>query len=210
MIKNLFNLLLIAAAIIYIGCSDDEEGVNNPPVNDTSLAIYNNLVISERTIPFDSAFSAVDLNLGTILLDGSSIKDANLVDLIAFNDSSFFFRSGDLSDIPVPGYQTRFLKIALYSNLTQSQFDTIKVIPDSDTTLTENDFTLDSTEGFRTIQLTKPVYGFYLKGKYDTHVTPYRVFGLLYVDSTWHTPTGFRLKFDVKVNKAGNNSFKSQ
>jgi hypothetical protein len=55
------------------------------------------------------------------------------------------FQVGDLSDIPVPGYQTRFAKILLYSNLSQSQFDTVKTMPDSDTSLTENDFTLDNT-----------------------------------------------------------------
>lgn len=209
MIKEIFKLILLFAVVLYIGCGEDEE-VTNPPPNDTSTANYNNLIISERTIPFDSAYSGVDLYTGTIVLDGSPIKDANLVDSIAFNDSAFYFRSGDLSDIPVPGYKTRFAKILLYSNLTQSQFDTVKTMPDSDTALTPDDFNLDFTEGFRVPQLLKPVYGFYLSGKYDMNVTPYRVFGLLYVDSTWFTPQGFKLKFDVKINKVGQNSFKSQ
>ncbi|HEY3251885.1 MAG TPA: hypothetical protein VGK25_12305 [Ignavibacteria bacterium] len=209
MTKEIFKFVLFFAIVLHIGCGGDEE-VTNPPPTDTSVANFNNLVISERTIPFDSALSAVDLNTGTIVLDGSSIKDANLVDSIAFNDSAFYFRSGDLSDIPVPGYQTKFAKILLYSNLTQDQFDTVKTMPDSDSLLTPDDFTLDITESFRTPQLVKPVYGFYLSGKYDLHVTPYRVFGLLYVDSTWVEPSGFKLRFDVKINKAGNNSFKSQ
>jgi hypothetical protein len=208
MIKVIYKVMILCAAIFYIGCGDDE--INNPPPADTSTVNYNNLIISERTIPFDSALSGVDLYNGTIVLDGSPIKDANLVDSIALGDSSFYFRSGNLSDIPVPGYQTRFAKIFLYSNITQTQFDTIKVIPDSDTSLTENDFNLDATEGFRSPQFTKPVYGFYLKGKYDQNVTTYRVFGLFYVDSTWYEPSGFKLRFDVKINKAGKNSFSSQ
>ncbi|HEY3251937.1 MAG TPA: hypothetical protein VGK25_12570 [Ignavibacteria bacterium] len=206
--KEIFKLILLSLVVFYAGCGEEE--ITNPPPTDTSTVNYNNLIISERTIPFDSALSGVDLYNGTIVLDGSPIKDANLVDSIAFNDSAFYFRSGDLSDIPVPGYQTRFAKIFLYSNISQNQFDTIKVMPDSDSLLTESDFNLDATEGFRSPQLTKPVYGFYLAGKYNNHVTTNRVFGLLYVDSTWYEPSGFKLRFDVKINKAGNNSFKSQ
>jgi hypothetical protein len=208
--KAIKSILIIAfASIIYTGCSDETDPVV-PPTTDTTVAIYNNLLISERTIPFDQALSAVDFFRGLILQDSSRLKDANLIDSISFGDSSYYFRSGDLSDLPssVPGYKTRFKLISLISS--QSQFDTMKVIPDTDTTLSENDFTSDETGSFTAPLSFNSVYGFYLKGKYDNNVTPYRVFGILYLDEAFNTPSGFQLRFDVKINKLGQNRFKSQ
>lgn len=202
-------LMLIFASTIYMGCSDETDPIN-PPGSDTTAVIYNNLLISERTIPFDDAFSGVDFFSGAVVKDSSRMKDANLIDSISFGDSSYYFRSGELSDFPVsvPGYQVRFKLINLISS--QSQFDTMKTIPDSDTTLTENDFTMDETQSFRAPLVFNSVYGFYLKGKYDNGVTPNRVFGILYLDAAFNESTGFKLRFDVKINKAGRNVFSSQ
>jgi hypothetical protein len=206
---NLIIVLIIAAA--YIGCNE-EDPVNPPPDPpvDTNVVNFNNQIINERTIPFDSALSAVDLVRGLIVRDGDPMKDANLIDSIALGDSVYYFRSGELSDFPVsvPGYQTKFRLIHL--NLTQSEFDTMKTIPDFDTVLTENDFPDDNTQSFSAPLLFHNVYGFYLKGKYDNNITPYQVFGLLYLDSSFDTPSGFQLVFDVKINKGGKNNFKSQ
>jgi hypothetical protein len=163
MIKGIFKLVLLSLVIFYAGCGEDE--ITNPPPNNPDAVNYNNLIISKRTLPFDSTRSGVDLYNGLIVFDGSNVKDANLID-DNIDTTAFFFRSGDLSDIPVPGYQTRFAKIFLYTNLTQSEFDTVKIMPDSDSLLTENDFNSDTTEAFRTPQLLKPVYGFYLAGKF--------------------------------------------
>jgi hypothetical protein len=142
------SLIVCVLSVIYAGCSDDETPVT-PGSNDTSMANYNNLLISERTIPFDDALSGVDFFRGLILNDSDRYKDANLIDSIALGDSVYYFRSGDLSDFPVsvPGYQTRFKLISLQAS--QSEFDTMKVIPDTDTTLTENDFTSNETGTFR-------------------------------------------------------------
>lgn len=202
-------LMLVFASTIYMGCSDETDPIN-PPGSDTNTVIYNNLLISERTVPFDQALSGVDFFNGLIVRDSSRMKDANLIDSISFGDSSYYFRSGDLSDFPVsvPGYQTRFKLINLISS--QSQFDTMKVIPDTDTTLTENDFTMDETQSFRAPLVFNSVYGFYLKGKYDSGVTTNRVFGILYLDASFNESTGFKLRFDVKINKAGQNNFSSQ
>ncbi len=203
-------LTLIAVSLfIYNGCSD-EDPVTPPPGSDTIAVNYNNLLISERTIPFDSALSGVDFFRGLVVRDGDRYKDANLIDSISLGDSSYYFRSGELSDFPtsVPGYRTRFKLVSLTS--TQAQFDTMKVMPDTDTTLSENDFTMDNTESFRAPLLLNTVYGFYLKGKFDNGVTPNRVFGLLYLDFSFNDTAGFKLRFDVKINKAGLNNFKSQ
>ena len=202
-------ICLGTAAIFYTGCSEDDDPLT-PPGSDTSAVNYNNLLISERTIPFDDALSAIDFFRGIIVQDSSRYKDANLIDSISLGDSVYYFRSGELSDFPVsvPGYRTRFKLIMLQAS--QSQFDTMKVIPDTDSTLTENDFTSDNTESFRAPLLFNTVYGFYLKGKYDDNVTPNQVFGILYLDEAFNESTGFKLRFDVKINKDGRNSFKSQ
>jgi hypothetical protein len=201
-------LLITLFAISYYGCSDDENPVT-PGGNDTMAVNYNNLLISERTLPFDLALSAVDFFSGSIVRDSSSIKDANLVDSISLGDSAYYFRSGDLSDFAsVPGYRTRFKFISLTT--TQAEFDTMKVIPDTDSTLSENDFTMDNTGSFTAPLLFNSVYGFYLKGKYDNNITPYRVFGMIYLEQAYNDTSGFKLRFDVKINKAGQNNFRSQ
>lgn len=207
--KFIITLLLCITAGIYIGCSEDEDPIT-PGTTDTAAANYNDLLISERTIPFDDALSGVDFFRGIIVQDSNRYKDANLIDSIGLGDSVYYFRSGDLSDFPVsvPGYRTRFKLIMLQAS--QSQFDTMKVIPDTDSALTENDFTSDNTESFRAPLLFNTIYGFYLKGKYDNNVTPYPVFGMLYLDESYNESTGFKLRFDIKINKEGKNRFKSQ
>mgnify|MGYP003497992378 FL=1 len=202
-------MILCTASIFYYGCSEDDDPIN-PPANDTTAVIYNNLIISERTIPFDDALSAIDLFRGLIVKDSSMYKDANLIDSISLGDSVYYFRSGELSDFPssVPGYRTRFKLIMLQAS--QSQFDTMKVIPDTDTTLTENDFTSDNTGSFSAPLLFNSVYGFYLKGKFDNDVTPYPVYGMIYLEEAYNESTGFKLRFDVKINKEGRNQFRSQ
>lgn len=204
-----YLIMLSFVSVLYYGCSDETDPIT-PVTTDTTTVNFNNLLISERTIPFDLSMSAVDFSSGTILMDSNRYKDANIADSLFANDSVYYFRSGDLSDFPsmVPGYRTRFVLISL--NSTQAQFDTMKVIPDSDTTLNENDFTMDNTNSFTVPVLFHSVYGFYLKGKYDNNVTPYPVYGLLYIDETFNESTGFKLRFDIKINKAGRNNFKSQ
>ncbi len=196
-------------SVLYYGCSEETDPIT-PVTTDTTAVNFNNLLISERTIPFDLSMSAINFFNGTVLMDSNRYKDANIADSLFVNDSVYYFRSGDLSDFPsmVPGYRTRFVLISL--NYTQAEFDTMKVIPDSDTTLNENDFTMDNTNSFRVPLLFHSVYGFYLKGKYDNNVTPNPVYGLLYLDESFNESTGFKLRFDIKINKEGKNKFKSQ
>ena len=205
-----YLLILGVVSILHYGCSDDEDPVSPPPSTDTIMVNYNNLLISERTIPFDLSMSAINFFTGTVLMDSNRNKDANIADSLFVGDSVYYFRSGDLSDMPsmVPGYQTRFVLVSLQSS--QSQFDAMTSMPDSDTILTESDFTMDNTHSFTAPLLFNSVYGFYLKGKFDNDVTPYRVFGLLYLQESFNTPSGFQLRFDVKINKEGKNIFKSQ
>ncbi|RPI15796.1 MAG: hypothetical protein EHM58_13350 [Ignavibacteriae bacterium] len=209
--KNIFKnlaktiLLLFFVSIGYMGCGDDEL-TSGPPVVDTTAINYNNLIINERTSPFDSAFSSVDLYHGTIVQEQSTFKDAVLVDSGGAS-TVFYFRSGDLSLLDMPlGFQTNFKTIFEYPNITQAQFDTLTVIPDSDTTLTPSDFTLDQTSSFGDPLSSHPVFGFYLAGRYPTYSSN-QVYGMIYLDSAWRDNGVYKLKFDVKINKNGENRF---
>jgi hypothetical protein len=103
---------ILVMAAVYTGCSDDDPVNPPPPPVDTSLVNSNNMIIYERTLPFDSAYSGIDFNRVLIVRDGDPLKDANLIDSIALGDSVYYFRSGELSDFPVtvPGYETKQTK----------------------------------------------------------------------------------------------------
>lgn len=202
--KKIFYLLasIILLAFFYQAC-DDSGILPEPSDVDTTAINYNNLIISERIPPFDSAYSSIDFFNGKIVREADSTKDAVLVDI---DSTTYFLRSGDLS-LDIPGFQARF-KQFVYQDLTQAKFDTVKVIPDSDTTLTEADFESDRTANF-TLPLTQhPVYGFYLKGKYDRGIWWKPVFGMVYIDSSWSESGATKFKVDVKINRAGENRFR--
>lgn len=205
--KNLFTnlaksaLLLLLISFFYQGCTDDT--VSSGPTYDTIAVNFNNLIVSERIPPFDSAFSSVDLYHGAVIQEYSTLKDAVLVDSAQASEN-FYFRSGHLSvDMPA-GFQTRFSEVFQYRNITQGQWDTIKVIPDSDTNLTPDDFTLNETPSFREPLNTHPVFGFYLAGRYLNY-SVYHVYGMIYIDSVWRDNGVFKAKIDVKINKKGEN-----
>jgi hypothetical protein len=50
------------------------------------------------------------------------------------------------------------------------------------------------------------VFGFYLAGRYPTYSSN-RVYGMIYLDSAYEESGVFKLKFDVKINKKGENRF---
>lgn len=198
---------MVPIAIFFMiipGCSDDTV-TTGPPANDTSAINFNNLIINERTIPFATAYSSVDLYHGIIVQEESTYKDAVLTDT---NSTVFQFRSGDLSllDMP-PGFMTSFKDIFEYTNITQAQFDTaVTRIPDTDSNLTPQDFTSDITSSFTAPLASHPVFGFCLTGRYQVFAPKY-VFGMIYLDSAWRENDVFKLRFDVKINKNGENRF---
>lgn len=205
--KILFTLLVASIIYVYTGCNEDP--ISDPPVTLDTIAVnYNNLVVQERIFPFDLSNSAVDLYFGVILRDSSTIKDALLVDSLGLSQN-FYFRSGleSLLDVPV-GLETKFKTIFEYTNITQAQFDTISRIPESE--LTPSDFADIRTSTFTDPLSAHPVFGFYLTGRYPTFST-HHVYGMIYLDSVWRDNNGvFKLKFDVKINKNGENRFKTQ
>lgn len=206
---SLIYFLILLLIIIAASCDDDETIITGGGGGqDTNMVNYNDLIIWGRVIPFDTSSSAVNLYRGVIVRDSSGVKDAVLVDVPTPPlDTNFYFRSGDLS-VDVPGDRTRFKFV--YLDLTQAQFDTVTVIPDTDTTLDSTDFTLDQTDIFTEPLVTHNVWGFYLAGKFADGTTSKRVFGMLYLDFADRDPAQpgrFRLRFDVKINKNGENRF---
>ncbi len=141
-------------------------------------------------------------------------KDMELIDFT--NDTTnFYFRSGDYTK-DATGFSTKFYRI--YSNL--DRFDTLSVIPDSNNKLDSTDFTSVDTYGngvwgyFHLGQTGKPVYSFYLSGKYAYGQSGgYRVFGVFLIKriesvySPEYDSDGIRITVDIKLNKIGDNHF---
>jgi hypothetical protein len=213
--KLILILPLIAfVSLIYIsGCDDAGVETKETPLgNDSDVVAYNNLSV---TYSFngsnDTSYIAVNLWTGQIERDLSSTKDMTLRDSVN-TFQNFYFRSGDLT-VDVPGFQTRFYKI--FNDYTQVQFDSLKSI-DAGTTLDSLDFTQDDTRGgdngvwgyFNAPLTSKPVYSFYLKGKFAAGVTAKRIYGVIYFKEAVLGTNTFSLTFDVRLNKNGDNWFK--
>lgn len=213
-IMLLLPLLITAAMLNINGCDDSgiaPEPGGNPTGNDSDVISYENLSVTYRFDgPNDTSFIAVNLWEGLIVRDLSATKDMTLRDSVN-TFRNFYFRSGDLS-LVVPGFQTRFYK--LFNNYTQVEFDSIKSI-DAGPTLDSLDFTQDDTRGganavwgyFNAPLSAKPVYSFYLKGKFASGVTTKRIYGIIYFEQAAAGANTFRLSFDVRINRNGDNWF---
>lgn len=193
----------------FSGCGSDTIGPTTPPTNpsDTNVIIFDSLVVHEFFL--QGSMSGVNLWLGKVTTAADTSKDMQLVDLNG-QGVDFYFRSGDLSFLALaPGEQTRFNNI--YDSLTQSQFDTLTKIPDSDNQLDSLDFTQDDTQfwGYFKYPLTQHrVYSFYLKGKYANGVTPKRVYGVIYLKNSYYSINETSFEISVRINKNGENWFK--
>jgi hypothetical protein len=202
-IKTVFVFLIFTIFLSYIGC-DDSGVINPPPPLYRPIEYYNNIIISSK--PLLSAFNSIDLYRGVIVQEVSSYKDAVFIDSAQIK-KKFYFNSGNLSGFG-GGFKTQFIDY-IYTNIPQFCFDSITVIPDLDI-LTNDDFKFERTGSFSDSIEVHPVFGFYLAGKYITGVTSKPVYGLIYVDSTWRSEqdSTLSLRFDVKINKEGNNKFR--
>ena len=212
----LIPLLFFIALVGITGC--DDSGVtteNPPPTTDTNVVIYKNVAAFYwQSGSNDTSHMGIDLLEGDSTIQVSTRKDMELIDSVnTFHN--FYFRSGDLSLVAI-GYKTRFSRP--YRDMTPDNFDTLSVIPDSDTLgLTPADFTSDDTYGntawgyFNFNQTELPVFGFYLQGKSTGGKYIYGVFHVKRIESVTAPPpnpsAGIMITIDIKLNKAGNNHF---
>lgn len=213
LIKLLSVLFLVYGIAGISGC--DDSGVVPTVINPVHhyVFIYKNVTVNYLfTAQNDSSYTGVNLQFGVATRPNDSLKDIEIVD---FGDNqNFYFRSGDLSPYTV-GFKTRFNRP--YSDMSSVDFDTVTVIPDSDSLLTPADFTQDNTGywGFFNIgQPTKPVFSFYLAGKYNLNQSGGKqVYGIFHVKAVegFYSPAyhsyGVKITIDIKINRAGKNSF---
>jgi hypothetical protein len=206
---NIFLIFLFFLSIIGItGC--DDSGVAPPPptVTDTNVVIFNNVgVFFWDSIAVDSTSSGVNLLKGDSTRWDSEEKDMLLMDS-AGTFSKFYFLSGDLA--VNPGYKTRFNRV--YGNITPAQFDTLSVIPISDSLLKPSNFIKDSTGYWGTFSISQnkfPVFSFYLEGRNNTGSKYiYGVFHVRHVFSAFNGQQyGVLIVINIKLNKAGKNHF---
>ena len=219
-IKN--KLLIIFPIIIFLslagitGC--DDSGVateENTTTTDTNVIIYKNVAAFYwQNGSNDTSYMGINLLEGDSTRQVSTLKDMELIDSVnTFHN--FYFRSGDMSLIAI-GFKTRFSRP--YRDMASDKFDTLSVIPDSDTLgLTPSDFTSDDTYGntawgyFNFNQTEKPVFGFYLQGRNTGNKYIYGVFHVKSIDSLFtvvpDSSAGIKATIDIKLNTAGNNHF---
>jgi hypothetical protein len=222
MLKALFKtkymlvlpLLTAIALLSFQGCDDSGVETEPPPVVDTSVVFFDNIApMYWQNGTNDTSQMGVNLYEGLVRRQVSTDKDMELID-DQNNFTDFYFRSGDLSFLAI-GTKTRFNRI--YENMDTTTFDTVSVIPDSDTNLTPLDFTSDDTYNngawnfFVIGQTEQPVYSFYLEGRNTNNNYIYGMFHVKSIEqitSTLIPPSnGILVTIDIKLNKAGKNKF---
>lgn len=175
------------------------------------VMVFNGLVVFESFT--GSSYSGVDLYEGKVVTENNPIRD------IQFKDSNgtrynFYFRSGHLSlnNILPAGYETEFSE--LLGMYTKPQFDTLskrwdvvgrEINPDWD-------FGYYYTQYFNMFpsgSSLRPVYSFYLKGRYPGQNGGRRIYGLLLIrDLIYDQPNDiYKVIIDVKINKDSKNYF---
>lgn len=205
----LFLAIGLSFAVLN-GC--DDAGNVITPTSDSGVVHFDSIGVIDG---LGNVLNSINLYNGTTVERDSASKDANLIDSngTGFN---FMLRSGDLTDLfsRVQGFQTRFNRI--YASMTQAQFDSITVIPDSDNNLTELDFTSDDTYGsgawgyFNAPMSTsdsRPVFSFWLKGK-SANFIGRNVYGILIPREASIVGGTYRMSFEVRINTMGYNYFK--
>lgn len=208
--NNLLSILLVFAYIalaMFSGqCDKDENPITPPTPTDSNIKIFNDLTVSE--FYNNGSYSDVNLYEGKVVRANDDLnRDIHLADSLFASINAFYLRSGDLS-LDAPGYETKF--DFKYSSMTQGQFDTLSYIDVGNRPIDPLiDFPYTMTNSFYTPLSKNSVYSFYLKGRYSGGFNQgKRVYGLLYIDSTWKTAGDtFKLRIDVKINKAEQNQF---
>lgn len=205
-----FIITVSLSLTVINGC--DDSGVEVPPTVDSGVVHFDSIGVMDS---IGNVMNSINLYMGTTVPRDSVSKDANLTDS-AGTTINFMLRSGDLTDLHtrVAGFQTRFNRI--YASMTQAQFDTITKIPDTDSALSDIDFTSDDTYGggawgyFNLPMSTsdsKPVFSFWLKGK-SANFIGRNVYGILFPREASLDGNGnYRMSFDVKINVMGYNHF---
>jgi|WetSurMetagenome_2_1015567.scaffolds.fasta_scaffold71324_2 hypothetical protein len=206
--KKYKTLLFILCIAIYAslslqsGCSDDPI---TPIVKvDSNIAIKSGIVVNESQN--DNSLCGINLYLLQLETRLSTEKDGHFYDSLG-ERTNFQIRTGDLvDDKRFAGLQTKFDFI--YYDLSKSRFDTLKKMYYDHTVDPLTDFPYNNTDYYILPLTTKPVWAFYLKGRYDYGYNQgRRIYGLLQIDSLYNLNDTFRIKLNIKINKNGTDQF---
>jgi len=211
---SLFIASLIFSILIINGC--DDSGIETKLVNNPNVRSFDSLYIEEDSAAGQS-FAGLSLLGGFNTTSTSSSRDVSLAGGLDSLGTNFYLRSGILDNPLVAGYETRFYRF--HQDLTSGQFDTISYL-DVGGALDSTDFTQEDTYGgvwgyFNAPLNSKPVYGFYLKGrKAAGENNNIRVYGIFQPitsgDRIPGSPYGFWMTLKVRMNINGENDFRRQ
>ncbi len=209
--KSTYLLLLVSAMFIAVGCND--AGVEGPTTKtNPNVKSFDSLYIEEDSA-FGTSFAGLSLYGGFNTTSISSSRDVGLAGGTNPQGTDFFLRSGILDKLSAAGYETRFYRF--YSG---GGIDSITVLQPGGT-LDSLDFTQEDTYGsgtwsyFNVGDTSKPVYGFYLKGrKAAGENNNVRVYGILQPvtsgDRVPGSPYGYWMTFKIRMNIAGQDDFR--
>ncbi len=209
-------LMLAFFSLIFVNGCDDSGVENNEPatIPNPNVKIFDSLYIEEDSAAGGS-FAGVNLWEGYNTNSLSPNRDCGMSsgDSIGMN---FFLRTGILDKITVAGYETKFYRF--YANMTSETFDTLSFV-DAGASLDSTDFTQEDTYGggvwgyFNAPLDSKPVYGFYLRGRKGAgQNNGIPIYGLLQPitsgDRVPGTVYGFWMTFKIRMNIKGENDFR--
>jgi hypothetical protein len=195
-VSGFFGLGLIT------GCNTDNNPIIINPVYDSTILIKNDLVVNEFMNPNSlSGINFYELKLET---NNSIYKDAQFYD-IGGNRTDFIIRTGDLVKNYM-GLQSKFDFI--YYDLSNARFDTLSKMYYDHTVNPLTDFPYATTDTMLVSITNKPVWAFYLKGRFDGGWNQNKkVYGLFQIDSLYLDNDTFRIRLNIKINKNETDQF---
>jgi hypothetical protein len=214
--KAFYMILFLITGLVsfstFNGCDDAGIDTKDP----VSHVVHFDSIGVDETINANS-LSAMNLLNGTTVIRDSASADVQLIDSSS-SDRNYYLRSmgAILDNFAATGYITRFNRI--HASMTMEQFDTITVIPDTDTALGPDDFTEYDTKGGlskgwgyfnapMSLADSKTVYSFWLKQKSEEFVGR-NIYGILIAREATDENGNFRMSFEVRINTQGLNDFK--
>jgi hypothetical protein len=198
-----FIVLGFISLSLFSSCNSNEVIIPPPVVVDSNIHIATLTANEPNDVNSLSGINFYDLKLE---VTSSIFKDAQFYDSLG-ERTRFEIRGGDLVKSYM-GFQTKF--DFLYNNMPKSSYDTLSKMYYDHTVNPNTDFPFANTD-YYTVPLTnKPVWSFYLKGKFDGGYNQgKRVYGMFQIDSLYSNTTldTFKIRLNIKINKNETDQF---
>ncbi|HEY5125016.1 MAG TPA: hypothetical protein VIK14_14885 [Ignavibacteria bacterium] len=193
-VSGFFGLGLIT------GCNTDV--ITPPPVVlDTNI----HLATLTAAEPWDvSSLSGINFYDLKLEITSGPLKDAQFYDSLG-ERTRFQIRTGDMVK-NFMGLQTKFDWIS--NNYSKAQFDTLSKMYYDHTVNPNIDFPYANTDYYTVPLANKPVWSFYLIGRYAGGFNQgKRVYGMFQIDSLYLDNDTFRIRLNIKINKNETDQF---